>query len=335
MASVTAFTLTIVLGPIIIEMLRRLKVGQHIRREHVEELYQQHKHKTGTPTMGGFMILFSVIISVALWARLDNQYIILCLISMFGLGLVGFLDDYIKLVRERNMGLRASAKFAGQLLVAGFIAYYIYRYTDIPHSLNVPFAKHLILDLGIAYAVFIVLVIVGSSNAVNLTDGLDGLAIGCVTIIAIAYAIICYITGNAIASEYLNVFYLPGAGELTVFCAAIVGAGLGFLWFNAHPASVFMGDVGSLALGGVIGLISVIIKKELLLLFIGAIFVAEVMSVIIQVISVKTRKKRVFLMSPLHHHFQLQGIHESKIIIRFWVVSIILAFLSLAILKLQ
>ncbi|MDD5438589.1 MAG: phospho-N-acetylmuramoyl-pentapeptide-transferase, partial [Candidatus Omnitrophica bacterium] len=233
MASVTAFSLTLVFGPFIIEMLRRLKVGQHIRREYVEELYQQHKHKAGTPTMGGFMILFSVMLSTLLWARLDNQYVILCLISMLGLGLVGFVDDYIKLIRERNMGLHASAKFIGQLIVAGFVAYYIYRYTDLPRTLTIPFVKDLVLDLGIAYAGFIVLVMVSASNAVNLTDGLDGLAIGCATIIAIAYAIISYVTGNVIAAEYLNVFYLPGAGERCVFCAAIVGSGLGFLWFNS------------------------------------------------------------------------------------------------------
>ena len=335
MASVTAFLISIFLGPIIIALLRRLKIGQSIRRDYVEDLYQLHKHKSGTPTMGGFLILTAIIVSTFLWARLDNRFIILCLISVIWLGLVGFADDYLKMIRQRSMGLRASAKFTGQVILGVFIAVYLFRDPDITPTLYLPFFKNLIINLGIFYILFVTIVIVASSNAVNLTDGLDGLAIGCVTIIALAFAIVSYITGHAKMSEYLNIFFLPGSGELAVLCSAIVGSGLGFLWFNSHPATVFMGDTGSLALGGVIGLISVLIKKEILLFFIGAIFVAEVLSVILQVLSVKFRKKKLFLMSPLHHHFQLQGMHESKIITRFWIVAIVLALLSLATLKLR
>ena len=335
MASVTAFLISIFLGPVIIALLRRLKIGQSIRRDYVEDLYQLHKHKSGTPTMGGFLILTAIIVSTFLWARLDNRFIILCLISVIWLGLVGFADDYLKMIRQRSMGLRASAKFTGQVMLGVFIAVYLFRDPDITPTLYLPFFKNLIINLGIFYILFVTIVIVASSNAVNLTDGLDGLAIGCVTIIALAFAIVSYITGHAKMSEYLNIFFLPGSGELAVLCSAIVGSGLGFLWFNSHPATVFMGDTGSLALGGVIGLISVLIKKEILLFFIGAIFVAEVLSVILQVLSVKFRKKKLFLMSPLHHHFQLQGMHESKIITRFWIVAIVLALLSLATLKLR
>ena len=335
MASVTAFLISIFLGPIIIALLRRLKIGESIRRDYVEDLYQLHKHKSGTPTMGGFLILTAIIVSTFLWARLDNRFIILCLISVIWLGLVGFADDYLKMIRQRSLGLRASAKFTGQVMLGVFIAVYLFRDPDITPTLYLPFFKNLIINLGIFYILFVTIVIVASSNAVNLTDGLDGLAIGCVTIIALAFAIVSYITGHAKMSEYLNIFFLPGSGELAVLCSAIVGSGLGFLWFNSHPATVFMGDTGSLALGGVIGLISVLIKKEILLFFIGAIFVAEVLSVILQVLSVKFRKKKLFLMSPLHHHFQLQGMHESKIITRFWIVAIVLALLSLATLKLR
>ena len=335
MASVTAFFISIILGPVIIEILRRLKIGQNIRKEYVENLYELHKHKAGTPTMGGFIILISIIASTVVWARLDNRFIILCLISIMWLGLIGFIDDYFKLIREKALGLRASAKFMGQIILAVFVAWYIYNDKAIPPTLYFPFFKNLVINLGMFYILFIILVIVASSNAVNLTDGLDGLAIGCVTIIAITYAIISYITGHVSMCDYLNIYYLPGSGELSVLCAAIVGSGLGFLWFNCHPASVFMGDTGSLALGGAIGLISVLLKKEVLLIIIGGVFVVEVLSVIAQVISVKKRGKRIFLISPLHHHFQLTGIPESKVIIRFWIVAIILALFSLATLKIR
>jgi len=335
MATVTAFLISIVFGPLLIEILTRLKVGQHIKKDYVEDLYELHKHKKGTPTMGGFIILIAIIASTVLWARLDNRYVIICLITLIWLGFVGFVDDYIKMVKERNTGLRASTKFIGQLLLGLIVGAYLYFDGTTPHTLHVPFIKDMVINLGILYIIFVVFVIVGSSNAVNLTDGLDGLAIGCVTIIAIAYSIICYVTGNAAIAKYLNIYFLQGGGELAIICAAIVGSGLGFLWFNSFPASVFMGDIGSLALGGAIGVISVLIKKEVLLVFMGGIIVAEVMSVILQVLSVKIRKKKLFLMSPIHHHFQLKGIPESKIIIRFWIVAIVLALISLVSLKLQ
>jgi len=335
MASVTSFLICIIFGPVIIKKLIEIKAGQQIRREYVENLYELHKHKQGTPTMGGVFIILAVVFSTVLWARLDNRFVLICLISMIWLGLVGFLDDYIKLVKERNLGLRASTKFAGQIIISLLIAIFLYLDKAVAPTLSFPFFKNLVVNLGVFYILFVILVIVSCSNAVNITDGLDGLAIGCVTIIALTFGVISYITGHIKFSDYLNIFYLEGAGEIAIFCAAIVGGGLGFLWFNAHPASVFMGDTGSLALGGAIGIISLIIKKEILLIMVGGIFVVEVLSVILQVLSLKITGKRMFLMSPLHHHFQLKGIHESKIIIRFWIVAIVLALATLSTLKLR
>ncbi|NQT22930.1 MAG: phospho-N-acetylmuramoyl-pentapeptide-transferase [Candidatus Omnitrophica bacterium] len=335
MASITAFALSIFFGPLVIKMLTHLKIGQNIRKKHVENLYELTKHKAGTPTMGGFLILLSVILSTAIWARLDNKFVVLCMISMLWLGLVGFIDDYIKLIKERSRGLRASTKFIGQIIIGLVIALFIFFNKEIMPTVCLPFFKDVAINLGLFYILFVVLVIVASSNAVNITDGLDGLAVGCVTIIALTFAIISYVTGHVQVSDYLNVYYLAGSGEIAIFCMAIVGAGLGFLWFNSHPAQVFMGDTGSLALGGAIGIVSVIIKKEILLIFVGGIFVVEVLSVILQVLSVKITGKKIFLMTPLHHHFQLLNISESKIIIRFWIVAIMLALLTLATLKLR
>ncbi|MDD4201942.1 MAG: phospho-N-acetylmuramoyl-pentapeptide-transferase [Candidatus Omnitrophica bacterium] len=336
MASFTAFLISVILGPIIIRWLAKMNFGQIIRKDHVQELHKLHVHKEGTPTMGGILILLAVVGSTLIWARLDNKFIIIGLVGILWLGLVGFIDDFLKISNQHNKGLKSRAKFLGQVIIAFLIGLYLYNDPQMSSTLYFPFFKNAVLNLGIFYILFVVLVIVGSSNAVNLTDGLDGLAIGCVTIVALAFAIISYITGNINMSEYLNVYYLFGSGELTVLCSSIVGAGLGFLWFNCHPASVFMGDTGSLSLGGVIGIISVLIKKELLLFFVGGIFVAEALSVIIQVASCKLRKgKRVFRMAPIHHHFQLQGWHESKVIIRFWIIAIILVLLSLASLKMR
>lgn len=335
MASVTAFVISIIIGPVIIKKLAGLKIGQFIRREYVENLYQLHKHKAGTPTMGGFIILISVILSTVLWARLDNRFVILCLSVFLWLGLIGFMDDYIKLVKMRSLGLRATSKLMGQLFIGLLLALYLYFDKDITPTLYLPFFKNIVINLGIFYILFVILMIIACSNAVNITDGLDGLAIGCVAIIALTYGVMSYITGHVKISEYLNVYYLPGSGEISVFCAAIVGAGLGFLWFNSHPASVFMGDTGSLALGGAIGIISVLIKKEILLIMVGGIFVIEVLSVILQVFSIKLRKKKLFLITPLHHHFQLKGLPEYKIITRFWIVAIILSLLTLSTLKLR
>lgn len=335
MASITAFLLSVILGPLIIRMLSHLKLGELPRRKHVEKLYQLHKHKRGTPTMGGIIIILSVIITTLLWSRLDNNFVILCLVSVIWLSAVGFIDDYIKSIKFRSLGLSATTKFAGQLILGLAIAIYLYFNVNTSTLLYVPFLKNAAVNLGVFYILFIVLVIVGTSNAVNITDGLDGLAVGCVSFIALTYSVLTYIAGHTEISGYLNTYYLPGIGELTIFLAAIAGSALGFLWFNSYPATVFMGDTGSLPLGGAIGIVSVLIKKEILLLIVGGIFVVEVLSVIAQVVSVKFFGKRLFLMAPIHHHYQLKGWPEPKITVRFWIVSISLALFGLATLKLM
>ncbi len=335
MASMTAFILTLVLGPIIIKWLKNINFGQNKRREHVESLYNLHKHKQGTPTMGGILIVGAIALSTILWSDMTNKYVLFTLGVFLALALVGFADDYIKVVKKRNLGLRATTKFLFQVLFGLMIAAFVIFWTPIPTTVNIPFLKDVVLNLGAFYVLFVIIVLAGSSNAVNLTDGLDGLAIGCTIIVALTYAVLSYISGHSGFSDYLNVFYLPGSGELSVFCASMTGAGLGFLWFNSYPANVFMGDTGSLSLGGAIGIVAVLIKKELLLFIVGGIFIAEAMSVILQVLWLKVTKKRLFLMSPIHHHFQLLGWPESKIIIRFWIVALVLALLSLATLKLQ
>lgn len=335
MACLTALLILLIFGPAIIRWLKKVNFGQYIRKEYVESLYDLTKHKQGTPTMGGILIIISITLATILWADILNIYVLMALGAFLFLGIIGFADDYIKVVRRRNLGLRVSTKFLSQVFLALVIATFVMIYTPIPTTLNVPFAKFFSAELGIFYLLFIVIVITGASNAVNLTDGLDGLAIGCTIIAALAYSVLTYITGNFKFADYLNVFYLQGAGELSVFCAAMVGAGLGFLWFNSYPATIFMGDTGSLALGGGLGVVAVFVKKELLLFLVGGIFVIEAMSVLLQVIWFKTTRKRLFLMSPIHHHFQIVGWPESKIIIRFWIVAIILALLSLATLKLQ
>jgi len=335
MASLTAFLISVIVGPVIIKWLKKMNFGENIRRDHVESLYNIQKHKEGTPTMGGVIIILAIAVSTILWADIANQYVLVALASFLWLGLIGFGDDYTKVLKKRNLGLKPGMKLLGQFLLGGAIALYIMFFTPIPQALSMPFVKGFVLNLGILYILFVVLVITSASNAVNLTDGLDGLAIGCTIIAALSYAILSYITGHAKVSEYLNVFYLPGGGELTVFCAAMAGAGLGFLWFNSHPATVFMGDTGSLALGGAIGVVAVMIKKELLLFLVGGIFVMEALSVVLQVIWFKTTKKRLFLMAPIHHHFQHLKWAESKITVRFWIVAIILALASLSTLKLQ
>lgn len=335
MASLTSLVLCLVLGPFVIRWLKKLSFGQYIRKEHVETLHDLHKHKEGTPTMGGVLIILSIALSTFLWSDIFNQYVLMALGSFLFLGAVGFADDYIKITKKKNEGLKAGTKFLNQVFLAVVVAFFVMVFTPIPTTLNVPFLKFFSKELGAFYILFVIIVLAGASNAVNLTDGLDGLATGCTIIAALAYSILTYITGNIKMADYLNIFYLQGAGELSVFCAAMVGAGLGFLWFNSFPATVFMGDTGSLALGGGIGVVAVFIKKELLLFLVGGIFVIEAFSVLLQVLWFKTTKKRLFLMSPIHHHFQLLGWPESKITIRFWIVAIILALLSLATLKLQ
>ncbi|MGH9633443.1 MAG: phospho-N-acetylmuramoyl-pentapeptide-transferase [Candidatus Angelobacter sp.] len=348
-ASLTALFMGMIIGPAIIKQLRDFQIGQYIR----EEGPKGHQKKAGTPTMGGVLITIAIIVPTLLWADLSNTYIWLAIFSTIAFGAIGFADDYIKVVRKRNLGLTGRTKLVLQFLAAGFVGVALVTLTatrQYSTHLMVPFFKQFRPDLVIEsfrhyphlwwlafipFVLFVMLVLVGSSNAVNLTDGLDGLAIGCTVIAAGALTVLTYLSGHALFSEYLELQKMPQVAEVTVFCGAMVGSSIGFLWYNAHPAEIFMGDVGSLALGGAIGTVAVIIKQELLLPFIGGIFVLEALSVIIQVASYKLRKKRVFKMAPLHHHFELVGWSESKIIIRFWILALIFALFALTTLKLR
>ena len=347
-ASLTALMLSLLLGPWLITRLREFQIGQHIR----EEGPQSHKAKAGTPTMGGVLIVLSIIIPTLLWTDLRNPFMWLVVVSTLAFASVGFADDYLKIVRKRSLGLTAREKIGFQVVIAlstGVVLLYMTNVRQYSTRLAVPFFKEFQPDLLIdrlfptslyflgymPFLFFIAWVLVGCSNAVNLTDGLDGLAIGCVLIASAALTALTYVTGNSILANYLDIPFQLRAGEVTIFCGSMVGASLGFLWYNAHPAEVFMGDVGSLALGGAIGTVAVIIKQELLLVFIGGVFVLEALSVMIQVLSFKTRGKRVFLMAPLHHHFELKGWKESKVIIRFWIAALIFALFSLSTLKLR
>ncbi|HEX3095430.1 MAG TPA: phospho-N-acetylmuramoyl-pentapeptide-transferase [Candidatus Angelobacter sp.] len=348
-ASLTALFMGMIIGPAIIRQLRDFQIGQYIR----EEGPKGHQKKAGTPTMGGVLITIAIIVPTLLWADLSNTYIWLAIFSTIAFGAIGFADDYIKVVRKRNLGLTGRTKLVLQFLAAGFVGVALVTLTatrQYSTHLMVPFFKQFRPDLVIEsfrhyphlwwlafipFVLFVMLVLVGSSNAVNLTDGLDGLAIGCTVIAAGALTVLTYLSGHVVFSEYLELQKMPQVAEVTVFCGAMVGSSIGFLWYNAHPAEIFMGDVGSLALGGAIGTVAVIIKQELLLPFIGGIFVLEALSVIIQVASYKLRKKRVFKMAPLHHHFELAGWSESKIIIRFWILALIFALFALTTLKLR
>ena len=348
-ASLTALFMGMIIGPAIIRQLRDFQIGQYIR----EEGPKGHQKKAGTPTMGGVLMTIAIIVPTLLWADLSNTYIWLAIFSTIAFGAIGFADDYIKVVRKRNLGLTGRMKLVLQFLAAGFVGVALVTLTatrQYSTHLMVPFFKQFRPDLVIEsfrhyphvwwlafipFVLFVMLVLVGSSNAVNLTDGLDGLAIGCTVIAAGALTILTYLSGHVVFSEYLELQKMPQVAEVTVFCGAMVGSSIGFLWYNAHPAEIFMGDVGSLALGGAIGTVAVIIKQELLLPFIGGIFVLEALSVIIQVASYKTRKKRIFKMAPMHHHFELAGWSESKIIIRFWILALIFALFALTTLKLR
>ncbi len=348
-ASLTALFTALIVGPIVINRLREFQIGQFIR----EEGPKAHQKKAGTPTMGGLLIAISIVVPTLLWADLSNLFIWIAVFATCAFAAIGFADDYIKVVNRRNLGLTSRAKLGLQIAVSILIAVaLIAMQTQGSYStkLMVPFIKQFHPDLVIErlvnnpalwplaflpFVAFVVLVIVGSSNAVNLTDGLDGLAIGCTVIAAGALAVLTYVSGHATFAQYLELQRMPLAGELTIFCGAMVGAAIGFLWYNAHPAEVFMGDVGSLALGGAIGTVAVMIKQELLLPFIGGIFVIEALSVILQVVSYKLRKKRIFKMAPLHHHFELLGWSESKIIVRFWIGSLVFALFALTTLKLR
>jgi phospho-N-acetylmuramoyl-pentapeptide-transferase len=334
LASITAFLISVLAGPFIIKGLQCLNIGERTYRADAPHLYPYHQQKDGTPTMGGLLIILAVAFSTLLWADYTNRFIVISLSTFLWLGAVGFVDDHIKLTRG-SRGLMMTTKLIGQLLPAFLIGVYLYLDPRWQTNLDVPFLKKLFLDLGVFYIFFVMLVIVASSNAANITDGLDGLAIGCIALIALTYAGFSYVSGHIKIAEYLWIMHIPDSGELVVFCASLLGAALGFLWFNSYPASVFMGDTGSLALGGAIGAVAVLVKKELLLLVVGGIFVAEALSVILQVGFFKLRGKRLFRMAPLHHHFQLLGWSEAKITARFWIVAVILAFLSLLTLKLR
>ncbi len=339
-AAVTAFLLTLIFGNFIIRILIALKLGQPIRgAAEVHRLAELHGGKQGTPTMGGVLVIGSVFVSSLIWARLDNRFVWLVLFCMVYLGALGFADDYLKVTKKKSDGISGRIKLVFQIALA-LIVTAVFLTSPLlevqARSLYVPFVKApVIANMGWFTFVFFLLVIVGSSNAVNLTDGLDGLAIGCTITVAFAYALLSYAAGNFRIAEYLQVPFYPFAGELTVVCSALIGAGLGFLWFNCFPAKVFMGDTGSLSIGGMIGVVAICCKQELLLVVVGGVFVIEAVSVILQVMSFKLTGKRIFVMSPIHHHFELTGWKENTVIVRFWILSIIFALLGLATLKLR
>ncbi len=344
-AAFTAFLISVVFGKRVIRKLISLKFGQPVRtREEVNQLYETHGRKKGTPTMGGVLIIGSVVISALLWAKPTNPPVWLALFTLLYLGALGFADDYLKVTRKNSKGVSGRVKLAAQFVLAAIVVMVFLhgpRNAMFTTDVYIPFLKKALLSnigwyaFGLLALVFYGFVIVGCSNAVNLTDGLDGLAAGCTVTVASAYAVLAFAASNNRVTEYLAIPFFPGSGELTVLCSAMVGAGLGFLWFNAHPAQVFMGDTGSLAIGGFIAIIAICCKQELLLILIGGVFVMEAVSVIIQVASFKLTGKRVFAMSPLHHHFELIGWKETTVVIRFWIISIICAILGLATLKLR
>ncbi len=332
-AVLTALIVSFLFGRSMIAWLRRLKVGQHVR----DDGPQTHLSKQGTPTMGGLLIILALVSSTLLWSDLTNKYVWVVLFATLAFGGIGFWDDYLKVVKKQSKGLNAKEKFGLQIAASLAIGIFLYYFSGDNEAtfLSVPFMKRYLINLGWFYIPFAAVVVVGSSNAVNLTDGLDGLAIGLVGIAAMANAVIVYIGGNRIIAEYLKILYIPGSGELVIFCGALLGASLGFLWYNAHPAEVFMGDVGSLSLGGALGTLAVVTKHELILVVVGGIFVAETLSVAMQVASYKLTGKRIFKMAPIHHHFEQIGWPESKVITRFWIIGIILALVSLGSLKLR
>ncbi|CAG1066372.1 phospho-N-acetylmuramoyl-pentapeptide-transferase [uncultured bacterium] len=329
-AAITALVLSFLLGPYLIEKLRKMKFGEVIR----DDGPAGHMSKAGTPTMGGAIILAVVAGSVLLWGNLMSPYVWLLLFVTLGMGAIGFADDYSKVVKKKKGGMRPRTKFFYQVLVALAAALFLY-YQGADTVVSVPFFKDASIDLKGFYIPFVVFVIVGTSNAVNLTDGLDGLAIGPMTISAATYMLLAYLVGHVKIASYLHIMYVPHAGELAVVAGAMVGASLGFLWYNTYPAQVFMGDVGSLSLGGALGTLAVITKNEILLLLVGGIFVVEALSVIFQVCSFKLTGKRVFAMAPIHHHYELKGWPEPRIIVRFWIISIILALVAISTLKIR
>ena len=349
-ASGTALLIALFIGPYVIQKLREFQIGQYIR----EDGPQSHLKKSGTPTMGGVLIAIAILLPTVLWSDLTDPFVWICVFSTLAFGAIGFADDYIKVIKKRNLGLTARAKLAYQALAAAAVAIalvILQQFRLFSTQLTVPFVKswqpdllwhlwpstipHLGFLMFLPFIAFVIFVLMGSSNAVNLTDGLDGLAIGCTIISAGALAVLTYLSGHLVFADYLELQRMPMVGELTIFCGSMVGASIGFLWYNAHPAEIFMGDVGSLALGGAIGTVAIVVRQELLLPFIGGIFILEAISVMLQVGSYKLRKKRIFKMAPLHHHFEQLGWHESKVIIRFWIGALVFALFALTTLKLR
>ena len=348
-ASGTALLIALLIGPYVIQKLRDFQIAQYIR----EDGPQSHQKKSGTPTMGGVLIVIAILLPTVLWSDPANPFVWIAVFATLAFGAVGFADDYIKVVKRRNLGLTARAKLAGQAIAALLVAValvILQQFKMFSTAMMVPFAKsvrpdliwhwplhmpHLAFLAFLPFVAWVVFVLMGSSNAVNLTDGLDGLAIGCTIIAAAALAVLTYVSGHVVFADYLELQRMPQVAELTVFCGSMVGASIGFLWYNAHPAEVFMGDVGSLALGGAIGTVAIIIRQELLLVFIGGIFIVEAVSVMLQVGSYKLRKKRIFKMAPIHHHFEQLGWSESKVIVRFWILALVFALFALTTLKLR
>jgi phospho-N-acetylmuramoyl-pentapeptide-transferase len=329
----TALVISFVIGPMMIRRLSRYKSGQPVR----DDGPQSHLSKAGTPTMGGLLILIAIVISTLLWANLENRYVWVVLVVTLLFGVIGWVDDYKKLVHQNPKGLASRYKYFWQSVVGLGAALFIYHGVKTPAetALLIPFFKDVVIDLGMMYVVLAYLVIVGSSNAVNLTDGLDGLAILPAVMVAGALGVFAYVTGHVNFAAYLSIPYIAGVGEIVVFCGALVGAGLGFLWFNTHPAQVFMGDIGALALGAALGIVAVIVRQELVLFVMGGVFVIETVSVILQVASFKLTGRRIFRMAPLHHHFELKGWPEPRVIVRFWIITIILVLVGLATLKIR
>jgi len=329
MAVITTFIISLIIGPKIIAYLREKNVGQYIR----ELGPKTHYSKSGTPTMGGIIIIISVFISTLLWSRLDNFFTWYCLFALIGFGFIGFIDDYLKLIKKNTKGLPGRIKIVGQVFISLLLS--ILLYSNINTNFYFPFFVEPLFNLGIFFIVFSMIVMISSSNAVNLTDGLDGLAIGLSLLVIATFAVFSYLAGHKLIADYLKIPFVNGSSEITVFLSSMGGAGLGFLWFNSHPAEVFMGDTGSLGIGGLIGSVAVAIKQEVLLVVVGGIFVMEAISVILQVFSYKTRGKKIFRMAPLHHHFEVGGIPESKVIIRFWIIGILLSMIGFITLKIR
>lgn len=334
LAVITALIISFIIGPMMIRKLTAYKIGQSVR----DDGPQSHLVKSGTPTMGGALILMSMVLTTILWADLSNHYIWVVLLTTVGFGVIGWIDDYRKVVYRNPKGLSARAKFFWQSVIAMVVAGYLVSTAEIPAQTNmiVPFFKEIAIPLGISgFVILTYFVIVGTSNAVNLTDGLDGLAIMPTVMISSALAVFAYVTGHVVFAKYLGIPYIPNTGELAVFCGALAGAGLAFLWFNAYPAEVFMGDVGALALGAALGVVTVIVRQEIVLVVMGGVFVVETLSVMLQVASFKLRGKRIFRMAPLHHHYELKGWKENQVVVRFWIITLILVLLGLSTLKLR